>query len=287
MSKNNHKILALLCVLLAVAGCKRFPNPFEGERVLARAGGETLRQMDLEAVMPTTLSGVDSVKWVENYVNRWVRDNLKLQEAEQLFGEDAADEELVRAYRASLITRRLDDYLIAREAGDSLYSQQDLHDYYDQHRGDFVLDRTIVKGRVVAFPTSFRQKPRLRELFASWRDHEPAEVLAMAQKNAFSLREVGDWMEYPQFLALLPTRRNASYDDLLTRGGVQEMVDGTTTYWFLFTEARTAGGTTPYEMVSEIVRQAVATRRRTEIIRAAEDSLYKIALLEKKAVINL
>jgi hypothetical protein len=39
--------------------------------------------------------------------------------------------------------------------------------------------------------------------------------------------------------------------------------------------------------VSEIVRQSVATRRRTEIIKACEDSLYKLALLENKAVINL
>jgi hypothetical protein len=268
-------------------GCKQFPNPFEGERVLARAGGETLRLMDLESVMPIAITGTDSVKWVENYVDRWVRDNLKLQEAEQLFGDDAADEELVRAYRGSLITRRLDDYYIARLAGDSLYSQKDLRDYYEHHRADFVLDRTIVKGRVVAFPTAFRQKVRLRELFASWRDDDPAEVLAMSRKNLFSLVDVVDWTEYQQFLALLPTRRNETYDNFLSRPGVQEMVDGNTTYWFVISEARTAGGTTPYEMVSEIVRQAVSTRRRTEIIRAAEDSLYKIALMEKKAVINL
>jgi hypothetical protein len=94
-------------------------------------------------------------------------------------------------------------------------------------------------------------------------------------------------MEYSQFLALLPTRRNAPYENLLTRSGIQKMTDGGTTYWFVISEARTAGGTTPYEMVSEIVRQAVSTRRRTEIIKANEDSLYRIALLEKKAVINL
>jgi hypothetical protein len=273
--------------LLAATGCKQFPTPFEGERVLARAGRETLRQMDLENVVPVAITGSDSVKWVENYVDRWVRNNLKLQEAEQLFGDDAADEELVKAYRGSLITRRLDEYYIARMAGDSLYSQKDLADYYEQHKADFVLDRTIVKGRVVAFPTALRQKARLRDLFSSWRDDDPAEVLAMARKGSFTLREVKEWMEYSQFLALLPTRRNETYDSFLTRAGIQEMVDGGTTYWFVVSEARSAGGAIPYEMVSEIVRQAVSTRRRTEIIRAAEDSLYKIALLEKKAVINL
>ncbi len=280
------RIIALL-LLAALGSCKRLPNPFDGESVLARAGKETLRKMDLETVLPAGIAGADSVKWVESYVERWVRDNLKLQEATLLFGDNAADEALVRAYRNSLITSRLEQYFVHQTAGDSLYTEKDLHDFYNDHRSEFVLNRSIVKGRVVAFPTSFRQKARLKQLFASWKGEEPAEVLAMAQKNAFLVREVADWMEYSQFLTLLPTRRNEGYDDELTRAGVQEMVDGRTTYWFVITEKRTAGETEPYEMVSEIVRQSVATRRRAEIVKACEDSLFRIALLENKAVIHL
>ncbi len=243
--------------------------------------------MDLEAILPVGLTSTDSIKWAENYVDRWVRDNLKLEEATMIFGDDAADEELVRVYRNSLITRRLDEHFIRQTVGDSLYSEKDLHDYYNEHRADFVLDRSIVKGRVVAFPSGFRQKARLKELFNSWKEGERDEVLAMAKKSAFTVGEVKEWMEYSQFLALLPTRRNDSYDDELTRTGIQEMVDGGTTYWFVISEARTAGEIRPYDMVAEIVEQSVAARRRAEIIKACEDSLYRIALLEKKAVINI
>ncbi len=150
-----------------------------------------------------------------------------------------------------------------------------------------MLDRNIVKGRAVAFPSAFRQKARLKEIFASWSAEGREEALAMAQKNAFSLREVNDWMEYSGFLALLPTMRNESYDNLLNVAGVQEMTDGGTTYWFVIDEKRTAGETTPYELVADIVRQSVATRRRAEIIKASEDSIYRTALFEKRAVINL
>ncbi len=277
-----------ICVLLVLAmGCKRFPNPFEGERVLAKAGKENLRVMDLEAVFPGGITGADSIAWVESYVDRWVRDQLKLEEAQRLFGRDDADQELIEAYRNSLITRRLEQHLIDRATGDSLYTEAQLRNYYDEHRSDFVLDRTIVKGRVVALPTDFRQRTRLRELFASYSDDAHQEVHALVNKNGFVLREFDQWTEYPQMLAVLPTRRNESYDNLLTRSGIQEMVDGGTTYYFVITEARTAGQTTPYEMVSEIVRGAVSNRRRTEILKAAEDSIYRIALLEKKAVIHL
>ncbi len=285
---NNTALrILMLCLLATIGSCKRFPDPFEGERVLARAGKETLRKMDLDAVLPAGITGADSIQWVENYVDRWVRDNLKLQEATQLFGDNTADEALVRAYRNSLITSRLEQYFIEHTAGDSLFTEKDLHDFYNEHRSEFVLDRSIVKGRAVAFPTGFRQKARLKQLFASWSDDAREEVMAMAQKNAFTLREVNDWTEYSAFLALLPTRRNETYDDRLSVAGVQEMPDGGTTYWFVISEKRTAGETDPYERVSEVVRQSVATRRRAEIIKACEDSLYRLALLEKKAVINL
>jgi hypothetical protein len=283
---DKNPLFALLFLLVSAVGCKRLPG-FEGERVLARAGKEALRQMDLEAVFPAGITGDDSVKWVENWVDRWVRDNLKLQEATLLFGDNAADEALVTAYRNSLITRRLDEHFIERWAGDSLYTEKDLRDYYESHRGDFVLDRSIVKGRVVAFPTSFRQKTRLKEIFARYTPADREEVQALASKNGFVFEEIADWTEYPRFLVLLPTRRNASYDNLLDGRGVQEMIDGSTTYWFVIAEARTAGNTTPYEMVSEIVRQSVTTRRRAEIVKASEDSIYRMALIVGKAVINL
>lgn len=276
-----------MVVLAALAGCKRFPNPFEGERVLARAGKETLRQMDLEAVLPVDITGADSVKWVENYVDRWVRDNLKLQEATALFGDKAADEELVRVYRNSLITRRLDEYFIRQSVADSLYTQRDLRDYYNNHKAEFILNRTIVKGRVVAYRVGFRQESRLRELFASWTPATAAEVQVLASKNGFTLREVTSWTEWSEFLALLPTMRNASYDNFLARGGVQEMREDGVKYLFVVDSKRVPGDVTPYEMVSEIVRQSVATRRRAEIIKASEDSIYAQALREKKAVINL
>ncbi|MDR2891363.1 MAG: hypothetical protein LBV18_07225 [Alistipes sp.] len=279
---------AALLVLLAAAGCKEFPNPFDGDRVLAKAGKESLSVTDVEKVFPTGIAGADSVAWVESYVDRWVRDNLKLQEAERLFGDDAADEELVQRYRNSLATRKLEQYFINSMAGDSLCTEDELRKYYDEHRSDFVLDRSIVKGRVVAFPTSFRQKARLRELLESQPGSDSRlELEAMLSKNGFAFRETGGWMEYSEFLALLPTRRNEKYDDLLTRRGIQEMTDGGTTYLFSIPEARTPGMTSPYEMVSDVVRWTVTSRRRAEIIRAAEDSLYRRALAEEEASVNL
>ncbi|MDR0907306.1 MAG: hypothetical protein LBM63_01645 [Rikenellaceae bacterium] len=279
------KIFLTVSVVVLV-GCMEFPNPFDGDRVLARVGKLTLRQMEVEAAFPGGVTGEDSLRWAESYVDRWVRDNLKLQEADRLFGSDEADEELVQNYRNSLKTRRLDQHYVNLHQ-DSLYTEDDLRDYYNQHKSEFVLDRTLVKGRVVALPSSFRQQKRVKELVRTFSADNRRDLQALAEKNGFVLREVSEWTEYPQFLVLLPTRRNASYNSLLSKEGVQEMKDGGVTYYFVIEEALTEGMTTPYEMVRTMVRWAVATRRKAEIVRSFEDSLYNSALVEKKAVIHL
>lgn len=284
---RNYLKIAVAAAVITLAGCREFPNPFEGDRVIARAGKATLHQMDIDKAFPGGVSGEDSIRWLESYVDRWVRDNLKLQEAERLFGDDEADEELVQNYRNSLKMRRLEQYFINRATGDSLYTEKDLNDYYNQHKSEFVLDRPIVKGRVVALPTSFRQQKRVQELMKNYTDDNRSDLQALADKNGFVLREVDEWTEYPQFLMLLPTRRNESYDHLLRKTGLQEMSDGGTTYYFIISEALTPGMTTPYEMVSNMVRWAVSTRRKAEIVRSHEDSIYNAAMIEKKAVINL
>ncbi len=191
------------------------------------------------------------------------------------------------SYRNILKNRRLEQHFVREKVGDSLYTDGDLEEYYASHQRDFVLDRTIVKGRVVAVPKDFRQLKDIRSLFADFSGDRREEAVAMAEKNGFVLREFAEWTEYPQFLVLLPTRRNQSYDELATRGGLQEMEDGGVVYFFVITDARTTGQSAPYELVRDIVRQTVATLRRGEIVRAAEDSLYDNAILEKRAIINL
>jgi hypothetical protein len=284
-TKSILKISLAIAVVLFV-GCREFPNPFEGDRVIARAGKANLHQIDVERAFPGGVVGEDSLRWVESYVDRWVRDHLKLQEADRLFGSDETDAELVQNYRNNLKTRRLEQYFV-NLYGDSLYTEKEQRDYYNQHKSEFVLDRTIVKGRVVALPTTFRQKTRVKELIRDNTIENRRDLQALADKNGFVLREVIEWTEYPQFLALLPTRRNETYDHFLSKQGIQEMIDGGVTYYFVIDEALTQGMTTPYEMVSTMVRWAVATRRKAEIVRSYEDSLYNSAIIGKRAVIHL
>jgi hypothetical protein len=279
--------LTLILIVLALASCKEFPNPFE-DKVIARADKATLRMSDIEKALPKGIGGEDSIRWVESYVDRWVRDCLKLHEATRIFGDDEDDiTELVRNYRNSLLTRKLEQHYISKASSDSLYTENDLREYYAQHKNEFVLDRAMVKGRIISVPTSYRSKVRLKEIFHLYTPSSKQDIEALADKNGFVLCEIEQWSEFSAFLTMLPTRRNESYDELLTSGGVQEMTDGHLTYYFVITDYLKKGDATPYPMVKDMVKWAVSTRRKAEIVKQHEDSIYHVAIRERKAIINI
>ena len=285
---TNRPKIVLLFLLLLTVGCKEFPNPFEGDRVLAKVDGVTLRMMDVQSIFPRGISGEDSVQLLETYVDRWVRDQLKLQEATRIFRSSESNiERLVEQYRNTLLTHKFEQYCIDQATGDSLYTETDLQSYYLQHRGEYILDRDIVKGTVVVCPDNYRQKSKIKELLGSGSKEKKEDLKAICEKNEFSLQEVTEWTDFSDFLTLLPAKRNERYDNLLKQQGVQEMVDGNMHYYFLIADYRTAGMQSPYERVKDVVRWVVINQRKAEIVKAYEDSVYQQALPEKNITINL
>ena len=134
---------------LLLAGCREMPRYFSGDETVARAGGRELRMRDVRRVIPQGLTGGDSAAYVKMYVDRWVRKQLKLQEAEILFSESAGDiDRMVEEYRQALLIRKLDQHYVDRSV-DTVFTDDEIAAYYNAHKADFRLDRPIVKGRIV------------------------------------------------------------------------------------------------------------------------------------------
>ena len=280
--------LIMAAIALLAVGCKRLGNPFEIDTVVARVGKVTLYERDLAGIVPSGITSEDSLKIVESHVDSWIRKELKRQEAHRLFESSEADiEQLVEEYRNSLLMRRLEQYYVENNMGDSLFGEKDLLQYYESHKGDFKLKGDIVKGRIVAMPKTFRQKAKIKELLKATSAEKQNDLVALCEKNKLQLTSLDEWTDYSEFLAMLPTKRNESYKHLLREGVVNDMTDGPVTYYFIITELKTTGSVSPFETVQDVIRWAVDKQRRAEIVRQCDDSLYQRALRDETVVIHL
>ncbi len=284
----NRLLKIILCsLLLAFCSCREIVNPFEGEQTLAKVGKKTLRKMDVEPILPKGLSAEDSIRFLETYVDKWVRTQLKVQAAGRIFENSGADiEQQVQQYRNSLLTRKLDQYCIDA-VKDSLCTEKDMQSYYAQHKGEFTLDRAIVKGRIVSLPSRYRQKAQIKALLKASSGDKLEDLRAICAKNGFALSEINQWTDFSEMLAMLPAKRNRSYENLLGVSDFQERSDGEQTYYFVITDRRLSGQVAPLERVEEMIRWAVINQRKAEIIKSYEDSIYNAALDKRTITVNI
>lgn len=279
MRRTNRYIVCTLALLLAA--CQELPRYFAGEEVLARVGEKELVAEELRRSIPSGLSESDSSAYAHVFVDRWVRRQLKIREAEQLFSSSVADiDRQVEEYRQSLLIRKLDQFYVDRLV-DTTFTAEELEAYYNSHKSDFKLDRPIVKGCVVRVPKGYRQRARLKELMASKQEARQQDFRDICLKQEFRFEEYTEgWGDWSEFLNQLPTMRSESYDALLSKAGIQEMSDRENYYYFRIDEVRRAGDVVPLERLQQTIRRILFNGRQQQVIRDHEEQLYNASMEE-------
>lgn len=279
MRRTNRYIVCTLALLLAA--CQELPRYFAGEEVLARVGEKELVAEELRRSIPSGLSESDSSAYAHVFVDRWVRRQLKIREAEQLFSSSVADiDRQVEEYRQSLLIRKLDQFYVDRLV-DTTFTAEELEAYYNSHKSDFKLDHPIVKGCVVRVPKGYRQRARLKELMASKQEARQQDFRDICLKQEFRLDDYTTaWVDWSEFLNQLPTMRSESYDALLSKTGIQEMSDRENCYYFRIDEVRRAGDVVPLERLQQTIRRILFNGRQQQVIRDHEEQLYNASMEE-------
>lgn len=273
--KAALRFFIIISVCAAALGCQRM-NPFSEGKVIARVGDKKLYERDVQSLFTPGITPQDSVKLLESYVDVWVRKQLKVREAEAMFGDGQQDiDKLVEEYRNSLLTHKLDQYYIDHRL-DTLYDHNAIAEYYRAHRDDFILDRALVKGVIVKLPDNFRQRKELKEMMCG-NGERYQDFLDISRKNDFELHEFLTWSDFAEFTAQLPASADRQHAELLATRGVTEFRQDGDIYYACVQESLRAGDPSPVERVSDVIRRTLVNQRKQEIVRSYEDSLYRSA----------
>ena len=261
------RLVVKILLAAAVAGmtsCSDLPDYLVSDNTVAKVGRKELKTNEIIEAMPANVSGDDSASFVRLYVERWLVRQLKVEEADELFSGSEADiDRMVEEYRHSLLMRKVDQY------------------YYNTHKADFILDRTLVKGRVLRFDAAYRQsKTLMAQMREAATSQSAAKTLSeICEKNGFELVDKrSEWVGFSDFLTYLPAAQSQDNEHLLDKTGIQQIDAGDKRYYFDFTSVCRKGNVAPLEVVSENIRRILITQRRSEIIKAHEEQIVSEAI---------
>lgn len=279
--KNNLHI-ALVLFSLMTFSCSEWKSYFQDKEPVASVGDKVLYIEDLDNVFFDDMSYEDSMMMLESYVDVWVKKQLKIAEAEQIFSASQTEiDRRVEEYRGSLLTYRIDQYYIDNSI-DTVFTDDEIGEYYQAKRSDFILDRPMVKGLMVKMPSRFRQARELSQLMRSNSADSHQDFIDICSKNELEYKDIAQWSYFNEALAFLPTRRDYDYGYLMSEKKIHEFTDGDNIYYAYISDVLEAGDYIPQDMVSDVIRSILFNRRKESIIRTHEDRLMQQGLDEKQ-----
>jgi len=104
-------ILLLSATLLFQTHCKFGARP-PADKILAKVFNKTLYLSNLDGMFPENATRDDSASVVNSFSDRWIRDQVLMNEAEKHVPSDLNIDELIKKYRESLILSSYQENLI-------------------------------------------------------------------------------------------------------------------------------------------------------------------------------
>lgn len=241
--------------------------------VVARLGKQSLTLTEVIANMPGGLAPEDSARFVKAYVNSWVDARLVSDVAVDEVDMGEIDR-MVEEYRNTLVMqeyrRKMFESHAAQIPDDSVKA------YYDEHKGEFVLERPMVKGTYLKVPDDAKNLAALRRLYRSDKaddaDRLEKEVLSSAiHYDYFRDR----WVDWEQIETRIPYDFGASADQWLRSNHTLDESLGGFTYLLYVTEVLPSGSPMPLEAArGQIVNRLLNKNRKAydaQLMQALRD----------------
>lgn len=248
------------------------------ENALARVYDRYLLPENLEGAIPTGMNEADSLQRLRLFVDNWIRQQLLLEVAERNMVQPERIEQLVEEYRASLILDQYESALL-QERLDSTVSNEELANYYTEHREEYELGADLLRCHFVKINRTVPEADKLRDWFASSHpmDFEKLKQVCTENKATFLLNE-DKWVEMRKIQEALPA--GTRLRRFLSSGDVLYKTTDDFVYLLRIFAHRDKTEAKPLSMVRDEISRILIYRRKKQLLENLRKEVYKRATEE-------
>lgn len=250
--------------------CQKEKVEDKGE-VIVSVYGKKLYKTDLENIVYDGISYNDSVLRAKVYIDKWVRNQLLIRQAENNLKPEQLDfSKRLEEYRNSLVINKYETELINQNL-DTEVTEDQIYDYYKNNSGEFRLNRDIVKVASVTLPKDSKRK----WVFTKWiRNYDTLMVDTLTYlANKYALEydfNIKDWHDFEDVAKKynLKIKDNKSF---LSNKKYFVVNDDETYTLVKICEYRLVGDESPCEMETDRIKYIILTNRKKALL----ENLYK------------
>ena len=262
----------LSLVLLVTASCQQQVE-HGGKTPLVQLGNYFLYQEDMEQALPYGISGADSARFVEKFVQKWLEEQVLYEKAEHNVRGDEKIERMVAEYRRTLVMNNYEHMLLLQKMNEEL-SEEELQEYYDENKQLFILEESVIKGVLIKVPIA---SPGLKDL-KRWYKEKTDEALEELEKYAFRNSVLYEyfyehWVPVSELEGKIIVNLSELSIDFDKHRNI-EVEDGEYCYLLHIEEFVPKGEEKPYDLARHEIINLLANKRRVEFMNNVKQDLY-------------
>lgn len=277
-----HKPFFILLIAVLFPACQFIKPKSNMEDVVARVGDTYLMREDIVGIVPKGTETNDSIALITQFVNSWIREQLLLQRAEMNLDKDMKNfEQQLEEYRKSLIIYTYQQRLIEQSL-DTIVSDEQIFDYYNQNPADFELRENILKADYLVFRRNLKESQKVKNWFRSEQDDARKKLndFCLSSSSAFSLGDT-NWMRFDELLKIIPLPADNQELFLSSRKYV-ELEDSLWQYLVHIKEYKIKESLSPLAFEKNRIRSIILNIRKIKMLEKMEEDLFQDALQKNK-----
>lgn len=242
----------------------------------AKAGDAKLDVEDLkiDLIMGSILK--DSNYYKNKTIEKWATEALFYQEAIKKLNEDEIQvEKKIEAYRQELISYIYQTKIIDANL-DTVVSKEEIEQYYNEHRDNFILKENIVKVNYLKVPVKAPALDKIKRLLFSTNPADTKPLLELCAQNAenFFMND-STWLFLDDIKKEIPALKDQP-DLSLSQGRMIQFSDDLYYYYLKIKDVKVKNGLSPLNFEKQNIKKFIINNRKTQLIVD-----YKQQLLEK------
>jgi len=273
-----HRVLFAFILVVQVTGCGIEVNRRHTDKAVAQVGIKFLYESELRRELPAKMNPADSLLFVQDYINTWIKQQLLIQEVEKKLPFD--EKNVLREtekYRQELLIHKYKNYRIG-EVIDDLIPYNEIEKYYFDNLDKFKLNRIIVRVSYSILPARIVLPQRIRNLLHSSDADGQGEVDEYMYQFAKRYDNFNDnWIYFDNILENIdfPVEEEVPF---LRRNKLIEFEKENELHLIAIKQYLLPGAQAPLDFVAPRIRSMIINQRKLDFLREIKDSLYEDAL---------
>lgn len=249
---------------------------------VASVGDDVLMRSQLCSAMSAYSNLEDSAVIADEYVRRWINQQVMLHKAEMNLSDDELDiNEAIEEYRRALLVEKYQQKLIEQKFKPQI-TDKEIEDYYESMKQNFNLNESIMKGVFAVVPKNAPCVTDMRKwlMFKEDDDYSNVEQFLYSYSRNYTL-SLDKWIPISSVKRFLPLESQPT-DIQISSHKVFEIEDDENVYYLVAIDTYMVDEVAPIEYVKEKIYNIILNKKKIDYIKQLSTALYNAAIMNNE-----